>query len=76
MPHNHGHFKPFGVLDWAAPYQVPCVDCADLTQPDANSSRGLRGATFDTGATRSSSRFADGPSDLLYNFGFRCARAP
>ncbi len=64
------------VLDWSAPYQNPCMDCADLTQPDTDPRRSLRGATFDYSATRSSARFNDGPSDTLYNIGFRCARAP
>lgn len=66
------------LLDWSAPYQTPCADCADLTQPNANPMRVIRGGSFGGSAvgSRSGDRTSDVPSDLVYNFGFRCARAP
>jgi formylglycine-generating enzyme required for sulfatase activity len=65
------------VLDWYAGYQLPCVDCANLTTADV---RAFRGGSFSEAASvmRSSNRpFLDLlPSDRSTVLGIRCAREP
>ncbi len=66
-------------LDFAAPYQVPCVDCAYLTTAPT---RATRGGSFSlsssdtTGTLHPWVRGADLPTARSFEGGFRCARTP
>ena len=62
-------------LDWFAPYEDPCVDCAQLT---AQSFRSIRGGSFDQVLVDLApwTRAGRYPAGRTGEVGFRCARAP
>jgi len=61
-------------LDWYDTYQMPCINCADITDASV-SVRGVRGGDFSAGASglRSAYRNYSGPWDGD-DVGARCAR--
>jgi formylglycine-generating enzyme required for sulfatase activity len=66
-------------LDWFAAYQLPCVDCADIT-PSVSPSRPrvFRGGSFYGCATllRTANRNHTTPENRDAGIGVRCARTP
>lgn len=63
------------MLDWSAPYESDCTDCATVIPPGPAPVRALRGGSFFNGipSLRTGKRF-DTTSPRYYNIGFRCAR--
>jgi formylglycine-generating enzyme len=58
-----------------APYQNPCVNCADLEDASCH---GVRGGAFENayGFIEGATRFYGGAGTRSIHIGFRCARAP
>ncbi|HEX3483393.1 MAG TPA: formylglycine-generating enzyme family protein [Kofleriaceae bacterium] len=63
------------LLDYYAPYNSPCSDCAEIT---SGTNRIQRGGSFgdDVTGIRTAYRNAAVPTTRYYFIGFRCARAP
>jgi formylglycine-generating enzyme required for sulfatase activity len=63
-------------LDWYDTYQMPCNNCADITDTSASYRVMIRGGSFDNVASdfRSAERDYYGPENHEYGIGVRCAR--
>ena len=65
------------LLDWYAPYDSQCTDCANLDKPNVgDEARAIRGGAFvyDRDVLRGGARGNGYPSMRNYIHGFRCAR--
>lgn len=62
-------------LDWSAPFQTPCDDCANLAPASGRSVRdGYYGSA--EAILQNTYRNSYYPTNRFHTFGFRCARAP
>jgi formylglycine-generating enzyme required for sulfatase activity len=63
-------------LDWYDTYQMPCNNCADITDTSASYRVMIRGGSFDNVASDLRSAYRDyyDPENHVYGIGARCAR--